>query len=106
MRVRTIGIGNLRIRILGIDNLRVRLIGIEFQYYFFQQNSIRIVHEAFNFPLVLEENSVSILPFVYVTHRMLSNSFIFLKTNLLKMSASNELKSCFFLPFNLTVRLD
>ena len=74
MRVRTIGIGNLRVRIIGIeklsvriigiDNLRVRLIGIDFQYYFFQQNSIRIIYKALNFPLVLGENRVSILPFV------------------------------------------
>ena len=77
MRVRTIGIDNLRVRTIGIGNLRVRLIGIDFQYYFSQQNSIRIVYKAFNFPLVFEENSVSILPFVYITRRMLSNSFYY-----------------------------
>ena len=66
----------MRVRTIGIGNLRVRLIGIDFQYYFFQQNSIRIIFKAFNFPLVFEENRVSILPFVYITHRMLSNSFI------------------------------
>ena len=99
MRVCTIGIDNLRARIIGINklsvhiivigNLRVRLIGIDFQYYIFQQNSIRIVYKAFDFPLVFGENSVSILPFVYITHRMLSNSFIILKTILLKTNASN-----------------
>ena len=108
MRVRTIGIGNLRVliigieklsvRIIGIGNLRVRLIGIDFQYYFFQHDSIRIIYKAFNFPLVFEENSISIQPFVYIMHRMLSNSFIILKTNLQKMNASNELKSCYFRP--------
>ena len=108
MRVRTIGFGNLRVRIIGIDklsvriieigNLRVRLIRMDFQNYFFQRNSIRIVYEAFNFPLVLEENPVSILPFVHITHRMLPNSFIIQKTNLLKINASNEIKSCYFCP--------
>ena len=89
LRVRTIGIGNLIVRIIGIGNLRIRLKGIDFQYYFFQQNSIRIIYGGFNFPLVFEENRVSILPFVYIPHRILSNSFIILKTNLLEMNASN-----------------
>ena len=87
MRVRTIEIGNLRVRIIGIDKLSVRLIGIDFQSYFFKQNSITIIFKAFNFTLVFEGNRVSILPFIYITHRMLSNSFIILKTNLLKMNA-------------------
>ena len=56
LRVRTIGIGNLRVRSIGIDklsvhikgigNLRLRSIGIDFQYHFFQQNSIRIIFKG------------------------------------------------------------
>ena len=87
LSVRIIGIDKLSVRIIGIGDLRVRLIGINFQNYFFQQSSIRMIFKAFNFPLVFEKNRVSILPFVYVTHRMLSNSFIILKTIFLKMNA-------------------
>ena len=113
LRVRTIGIYNLRVRIIGIDklsvritengNLSVRLIGIDIQYYFVQFNSVRIFFKVFDFPLVYEENRVSILPFYA------SNAFKFIyysENNYPENECFKWLKSMLFSPFNLAVRLD
>ena len=88
LRVRIKGIDKLSVRIIGIGNLRVRSIGIDFNIIFSNKIQLELFLRRLIFLKYLKENPVSILQFVYITHRIPSNSFIILKTIFLEVNAS------------------